>query len=46
MQTDFEINRLIEKLKALKTETLVVFHSDNGATPHGCNFPYKALLKI
>ena len=40
-QTDNEISRLVAKLKTLERETVILFHSDNGGTSSGCNFPYK-----
>ena len=40
-QTDDLIKKLVKELKNLERETIVVFHSDNGATTDGCNYPYK-----
>ena len=40
-QTDYEINRLVTELHKLDRDTIFVFHSDNGATPQGCNWPYR-----
>ena len=40
-QTDDLIKGLVEVLKNLERETIILFHSDNGGTREGCNFPYK-----
>lgn len=45
MQTDFEISRLVSELRNLDRDTIFVFHSDNGATGAGCNWPYKGSKK-
>ena len=40
-QTDDYIRRLEAELRTLERETVILFHSDNGGTEHGCNYPYK-----
>ena len=40
-QTNDQIKKLVLELKKLKRETIILFHSDNGGTNDGCNFPYK-----
>ena len=40
-QTDAGVRLLVNELKKLKRETLILFHSDNGGkVGSGCNFPY------
>ena len=40
-QTDDLIKKLVLDLKKLNRETIILFHSDNGGTRSGCNYPYK-----
>ena len=44
-QTDNEIKKLVENLRSLERDTIIVFHSDNGATKIGCNYPYKGQIR-
>ena len=40
-QTNDLIRKLVIELKKLTRETIILFHSDNGGTRDGCNYPYK-----